>query len=48
MTGVTAHINFDLPTHAQDMQWPIEKKFLSLIYDKTANRRNSRKASFGS
>ena len=28
MTGVTTHVNFDLPTHAQDMQWPIEKNFV--------------------
>ena len=27
MTGVTTHINFDLPTHARDVQRPIEKKF---------------------
>ena len=46
MTGVTTHVNFDLPTHAQDMQRPIEKKFLSSIYDETANRRNSQKAIF--
>ena len=48
MSGVTANINFDLPTHAQDMQQPIKKKFLSSIYDKTANCRNYQKASFGS
>ena len=34
MTGVTTHVNFDFPTHARDVQWPIEKKFLSSIYDK--------------
>ena len=27
MTGVTAHISFNLPTHAQDVQGPIEKNF---------------------
>ena len=27
MTGVTTHVNFDLPTHAQDVQRPVEKKF---------------------
>ena len=25
MTGVTTHINFDLPTHAQDVQRPVKK-----------------------
>ena len=27
MTGVTTHVNFNFPTHARDMQWPIRKKF---------------------
>ena len=26
MTGVTTHVNFDFPTHARNMQQPIEKK----------------------
>ena len=43
MTGVTTHSNFDLPTQARDVQRPIKKKFLSSIYNKTTNHRNSRK-----
>ena len=27
MTGVTTHVNFDLPTHARDVQRPVKKKF---------------------
>ena len=27
MTRVTIHVNFNLPTHAQGMQWPIKKNF---------------------
>ena len=28
MSGLTTHISFDLPTHAQDVQQPVEKKFV--------------------
>ena len=51
MVRLTTHVNFDLATQAQDTQWPIEKNFtkfyVSSIYEKTVNRRNSQKVAFG-
>ena len=36
MTGVTTHVNFDFPTHAQDVQRPTKKKIF--VVNLPANR----------
>ena len=45
--GLTTHINFDLPIHAQDVQWPHKKIRDFSIYEKTVNHKNSQKVPFG-
>ena len=51
MIRLTSHISFDLTTQAQGMQQAIEKNFtkfyVSSIYEKTVNHRNSWKVAFG-
>ena len=51
MIRLTTHVNFNLTTQAQNVQQPIKKYFtefyVSLIYEKTINCRNSQKVAFG-
>ena len=48
MIELTTHINFDLPTQAQDVQRSHKKKIHNFsIYKKTINCKNSQKVPFG-